>query len=164
SATPPTALYPRRVLVGPFRPKERSVQSACCCDPRPKAHPTSRLAQRSMKSLPSLFRPCRVRSSSGPVCCLSFAKRPATLPATPISQSNRNCLGAARLVCMTEVSDLPDPVARCRRLPGLQVLRRKALVLASGKSHSALDQRTLRLEVVQSYPECQTTRKTRRPC
>ena len=33
-----------------------------------------------------------------------------------ISKSNRNCLGAARLVCMTEVSDLPNPVAACRRL------------------------------------------------
>jgi hypothetical protein len=31
------------------------------------------------------------------------------------------------------------------------MLRRNALVWASGKSHSALDQKTLRLELVQSY-------------
>jgi hypothetical protein len=34
-----------------------------------------------------------------------------------IGKSNRNSLGAARLVCM-EVNDLPNPVAGCRRLPG----------------------------------------------
>jgi hypothetical protein len=52
---------------------------------------------------------------------------------------------------MTEVSDLPDPVAGCRRLPGIRMLRRNDLVWASGNSRSALDQRTLRLELVQSY-------------
>ena len=61
---------------------------------------------------------------------------------TSISKGNRNCLGAARLLCMTEVSDLPDPVAGCRRLPGIRMLRRNDLVWASGNSRSALDQRT----------------------
>jgi hypothetical protein len=44
-----------------------------------------------------------------------------------IGKSNGNCLGAARLVCMTEVSDLPNPVAGCRRPPGMRMLRRNAL-------------------------------------
>jgi hypothetical protein len=34
-----------------------------------------------------------------------------------IRKSDRNCLDAARLVCMTEISDLSNPVAGCRRLP-----------------------------------------------
>ena len=36
-----------------------------------------------------------------------------------IRKSDRNRLDAARLVCMTEVRDLPDPVAGCRRLAGI---------------------------------------------
>jgi hypothetical protein len=57
-----------------------------------------------------------------------------------ISKSNRNCLGAARLVCMTEVSDLPNPVAGCRRLPRMRMLRRNAFGMwPREKSHSALD-------------------------
>jgi len=50
-----------------------------------------------------------------------------------ISKSNRNCLGAARLVCMTEVSDLPNPVGGCRRLPGMRMLRRNAFGMGLGK-------------------------------
>jgi hypothetical protein len=53
-------------------------------------------------------------------------------------QSNRNSLGAARLVCMTEVSDLPNPVAGCRRLPGMRMLRRNAFGMGLGKKATAL--------------------------
>jgi hypothetical protein len=44
-----------------------------------------------------------------------------------IGKSNRNRLDAARLVCMTKVSDLPNPVAGCRRLAGMRMLRRNAM-------------------------------------
>jgi hypothetical protein len=67
---------------------------------------------------------------------------------TPRRKVIGTCLGAARLVCMTEVSDLPDPV----KMPAASrdaMLRRNVVVRASGKSHSALDQRTLPLELVQ---------------
>jgi hypothetical protein len=64
-----------------------------------------------------------------------------------IGKSNRNRLDAARLVCMTEVSDLPNPVAGCRRLAGMPMLRRNVFGMGLG---SALDQRTWRLELVQS--------------
>jgi hypothetical protein len=65
-----------------------------------------------------------------------------------IRKSDRNCLDAARLVCMTEVRDLPDPgcsmPAACRYLGCCGAT---LLVWASGKSHSALNQR----ELAQSY-------------
>ena len=49
-----------------------------------------------------------------------------------IGKSNRNSLGAARLVCM-EVNDLPNPVEGCRRLPGMRMLRRNAFGMGLGK-------------------------------
>jgi hypothetical protein len=48
-------------------------------------------------------------------------------------QSNRNCLGAARLVCMMEVSDLPNPVAGCWRRLEMRMLRCNAFGMGLGK-------------------------------
>ena len=55
-----------------------------------------------------------------------------------ISKSNRNCLDASRLMCMTEVSDLPNPIAGCRRLAGTRMLRRNAFWYGPREKATAL--------------------------
>jgi hypothetical protein len=40
---------------------------------------------------------------------------------------------------MTEVSDLPNTVAGCRRLPGMLILRRNAFGMGLGKKAEAID-------------------------
>jgi hypothetical protein len=75
-------------------------------------------------------------------------------------QSNRNSLGAARLVCMTEVSDLPNPVAGCRRLPGMRMLRRNAFGMGLGKKPQRSGPENLTLRTRPKSPKYQTTRKT----
>jgi hypothetical protein len=53
---------------------------------------------------------------------------------------------------MTEVSDLSNPVAACRRLAGMPMLRRNAFGIGLGKKpQRAGPANVARLELVQSY-------------
>jgi len=76
-----------------------------------------------------------------------------------IGKSNRNSLGAARLVCM-EINDLPNPVAGCRRLPGMRMLRRNAFGMGLGKKPQRSGPENVALRTRPKLPKCQTTRKT----
>jgi len=60
---------------------------------------------------------------------------------------------------MMEASDLPNPVAGCRRNPGMRMLRRNAFGIRRGKNHGALDQKTYAWKL-SKLPKYQTTRIT----
>jgi hypothetical protein len=81
-------------------------------------------------------------------------------PIKSISKSNGNRLGAAHLVCMTEVSDLPNQVAGRRRLPGMRMSRRNAFGMGLRKKPERSGPENFTLRTRPKLPNCQTTRKT----
>ena len=70
------------------------------------------------------------------------------------------------LVCMAEVSDLPNAVASCRGLPGMRMLRRNAfgMGLPEKPQRSGPENVTLRTRL--KRPKCQNEKKNERlrPC
>jgi hypothetical protein len=61
---------------------------------------------------------------------------------------------------MTKVSDLPNPVAGCRRLAGMPMLRRNAFGIGLWKKPQRAGPANVALRTRSKLPMCQTTRKT----